>query len=85
MFTFTGIYNESGNTLRKGYKDGSHSEIEVSLKYKEKWTPEEVIERGISLFDFMEKRWNISLKDKYTKLKLLQIQPEPDLEPKTDE
>ena len=77
--------DENGNTLRKGYKDGSHSEIEVSLKYKEKWTHEEVIERGIYLLDFMEKRWNISLKDKYTKLKLLQIQPEPDLEPKTDE
>jgi uncharacterized protein with ParB-like and HNH nuclease domain len=73
--------DESGNTLRKGYKDGSHSEIEVSLKYKEKWTPDEVIERGISLFDFMERRWNISLKDKRTKLKLLQIQQETEEQP----
>lgn len=41
----------------KGYTDGSHSEIEVAA-YKD-WDANAVLERGLLLLDFMEKRWDI--------------------------
>ena len=53
--------NRDGRKVRNGYKDGSHSEIEVSLE--EKWGPDEIRERGIRLLRFMEKRWGISFVD----------------------
>ncbi len=65
--------NEKGETLRKGYKDGSHSEIEVSLKYK-KWDKEEVEKRGLSLIDFMESRWALDFGEIATKRKILQLE-----------
>lgn len=42
----------------KGYTDGSHSEIEVAA-YKD-WHADTILERGIKLLDFMERRWNIN-------------------------
>lgn len=52
-----------------GYVYGSYSENEVGLK--EKWTPVEIKERGISLLNFMEKHWGLSIGDNQQKLKAL--------------
>ncbi len=62
-------FNEKKNKLRQGYSDGSHSEIEVSL-YAE-WTPDEILERGNLLLEFMEKRWDIKFENDYAKAELL--------------
>ena len=63
-------FDQQGNKLRNGYSDGSHSEIEVANKYIS-WTPLEIKQRGLSLLDFMEKRWDIDLGGAENKLSLL--------------
>jgi len=62
-------FNEKKNKLRQGYSDGSHSEIEVSA-YSE-WTPNEILERGNLLLEFMEKRWDLKFENDYAKAELL--------------
>jgi uncharacterized protein with ParB-like and HNH nuclease domain len=52
-----------------GYKYGSYSEIEVSSL--EDWTPTSVLDRGIRLLEFMEKRWGLSLGDRSNKVAAL--------------
>lgn len=52
-----------------GYRYGSYSENEVA-NY-ENWTAKEILERGIKLIDFMEKRWNISIGDYQEKVEFL--------------
>ena len=58
-----------GSKLRSGYADGSHSEIEVSLR--ENWGPDEIRERGMSLIRFLETHWDIRLGDDPEREKLL--------------
>ena len=60
---------DSGEKIRNGYSDGSHSEIEVS-KHDE-WNPTKIEERGLQLLNFMEKRWDIKFKDEEDKKLLL--------------
>ena len=61
--------NASGDKIRNGYSDGSHSEIEVAQN--EDWTPDKIEERGLALLNFMEDRWSFNFKDEQTKKKLL--------------
>ena len=56
---------------RRGYRDGSHSEIEVSAL--KDWTAESILQRGLNLLAFMEKRWDFSFDDDEQKLDLLHI------------
>jgi len=49
-------YNSSGQKIRSGYSDGSHSEIEVSQKTG--WGPQQIYERGVRLLSSMEERWD---------------------------
>lgn len=63
--------NDKGDTIRKGYADGSHSEIEVALKYKTEWNSSSIDERGLILLEFMENRWSISFKNDENRKKLL--------------
>lgn len=44
---------------RRGYENGSHSEIEVS-KIKN-WTAKEIYNRSRRLLEFMQERWNIEI------------------------
>lgn len=44
-------------TGRRGYINGSHSEIEVAQE--EDWTAQNIFNRGLSLLNFMEKRWRL--------------------------
>jgi uncharacterized protein with ParB-like and HNH nuclease domain len=46
---------------RRGYSNGSHSEIEVS-KY-DNWTAQNILERGLSLLNFLESRWGINFSE----------------------
>jgi len=57
------------NDKRRGYADGSHSEIEVA-RYSE-WTKESIIERGMKLLEFMEKRWDFKFKSEVNKFEFL--------------
>ena len=62
-------FNDRKEKVRQGYSDGSHSEIEVST-YDE-WNPSHVLERGLNLLTFMEKRWNIKFENTSAKTELL--------------
>jgi len=53
----------------KGYTDGSHCEIEVAM-YSD-WNAAAILERGIRLLDFMERRWNIKFASDDDKKSLL--------------
>ncbi len=46
---------------RRGYINGSHSEIEVAQE--KDWTAHNILERGLKLLSFMEDRWEIALTD----------------------
>ncbi|MBQ6782426.1 MAG: DUF262 domain-containing protein [Acholeplasmatales bacterium] len=56
---------------RRGYANGSHSEVEVS-HYKD-WNPECIKERGLKLLAFLEQRWSVKF-DEDSKLKVLGIE-----------
>ncbi|MDB5054977.1 MAG: hypothetical protein JWM44_3027 [Bacilli bacterium] len=45
----------------KGYTDGSHSEIEVAAYVD--WNAETILQRGLKMLEFMERRWNIKFAD----------------------
>jgi len=64
-------FNEIGEHIRKGYADGSHSEIEVALKYQNEWNKTTIDERGLTLLKFTEDRWGINFKDEDSRVKLL--------------
>ena len=57
-----GAFVEKG---RRGYKNGSYSEIEVSKE--ENWTAKEIHERTLRLLSFMATRWNIPFTDEQKK------------------
>ncbi|WP_424768011.1 DUF4268 domain-containing protein [Paenibacillus sp. sgz302251] len=44
---------------RRGYINGSHSEIEVAQE--EHWAAQNIFNRGLCLLNFMEKRWQLQL------------------------
>lgn len=52
-----------------GYRYGCYAENEVT-KYAE-WTPNSILERGLKLIDFMEKRWGIDFGGNDQKIKML--------------
>lgn len=62
-------YNDRKEKIRQGYSDGSHSEIEVSNCTD--WNPETILERGINLLKFMERRWNLKFEDEFEMAELL--------------
>lgn len=49
------------NRSHKGYRDGSHSEIEVA-EYPD-WNAEAILKRGLILLKFMEMRWGIKFEN----------------------
>lgn len=54
-----------------GYFNGSYSENEVAQK--ENWAPKEILERGLKIIGFMEKRWDISFGSDEDKKELLHV------------
>ena len=63
--------NAEGKIIRNGYENGSYSEIEVSKE--EKWTAEEIKQRGLKLLKFLEDRWHVTLGDNKNKLEILHL------------
>jgi len=55
---------------RRGYSNGSHSEIEVAAE--QDWTAENILKRGQALLDFMKKRWRLEFLGN-AKMELLHI------------
>ena len=66
------LQNDSFDEKKKrGYCNGSHSEIEVSKEPD--WDAEKIYERGIKLLQFMEERWNFKFAGKEQMDELLHI------------
>ena len=63
--------NATGEKIRNGYADGSHSEIEVSQLSS--WGPEQVKERGMKLLTFMAQRWGFIFKNDAEKENILYL------------
>lgn len=57
---------------KERYKDGSHSEVEVS-RYED-WNPENILERGKKMLNFMADRWGFRFKNEYDMLRLLGLE-----------
>jgi len=49
------------SSKRRGYMNGSHSEIEVAQE--EDWTASSIMDRGLRLLSFMEIRWRLRFTD----------------------
>lgn len=54
-----------------GYYNGSCSENEINKE--EEWTSEQILQRGIALLVFLERRWKIKLGDEAFKISLLAL------------
>ena len=63
--------DETGKTVRDGYENGSHSELQVA-KY-EKWGPDEIRDRGMKLLTFFEERWDLKFRSEEEKESLLML------------
>lgn len=61
----------SNDMTTVGYRYGSYSENEIT-KYND-WTAKEILERGLKLLDFMEKRWSIPLGNRAQKVDFLNL------------
>ena len=64
--------NDRGELVRCGYSTGSHSENQVSNDYEE-WDAEAILDRGMKLLHFVERRWNVRFPDEDSKRKMLFI------------
>ena len=62
-------YDDSGEKVRNGFSDGSHSEIEVSKLHD--WGPDQIRERGLKLIRFMEKRWKLRFENDDARVSVL--------------
>lgn len=56
---------------RRGYENGSHSEIEVSKEAD--WDAQQIFKRGMMLLTFIENRWNISFGGDEQKASILHL------------
>lgn len=65
-----GKCNEKGEVLRRGYTTGSVSENMVATHYSE-WNAAAILDRGMNLLSFMEKRWDIRFENDEAKRRLL--------------
>lgn len=61
--------NDKNEIIRHGYSNGSYSEIEVS-RYND-WNPDNILNRGYKLLEFMEKRWEIKFESPYAMAEML--------------
>jgi len=63
--------DDNGTNIRNGYENGSYSEQMVSQEIE--WTAETIMNRGLKLLEFMERRWSLNLGDNQSKLELLHL------------
>lgn len=62
-------FNEKRDAITTGYRFGSYSENEVALC--DEWSEKEILERGIKMLNFLEKRWSIKIGNEEQKIKAL--------------
>jgi hypothetical protein len=55
-----------------GYRYGSYSENEVALS--KEWTPDHIVDRGVRMLDFLERRWKIIIGDRGQKVRALGLE-----------
>lgn len=55
-----------------GFRYGSYSENEIAMK--DQWTALEILERGVRLLEFMEKRWDLNIGDRNKKVRMLGLE-----------
>lgn len=53
----------------RGYENGSHSEMQVAKCLE--WIPEEILNRGLIMISFMEKRYDFIIPNKAERIKML--------------
>lgn len=58
-----------GMDRTRGYENGSHSEMQVAKCLE--WTPEEILNRGLTMISFMEKRYDFVIPNKAERIKML--------------
>lgn len=63
---------KTGTDKVQGYRMGSFSELAIAQKND--WTPEDIMERGLDMLKFIENRWEVTLGDNATKVKLLKLE-----------
>lgn len=59
-----------GDTV--GYKYGSYSEIDVSIQ--DEWGSQQILNRGLGMLRFLEKRWRLAVGDRNQQIKALGLQ-----------
>lgn len=64
-------FDDNNKKIRQGYNNGSHSEIEVAGELI--WTPEEILQRGLQLLKFIERRWDIQFESEEDMIELLYL------------
>jgi predicted transport protein len=63
-----------GKLGRRGYSEGSYSEIEVATRYGSgDWNFSTIRERGLGLLSFLERRWDVALGSDAEKAELLHL------------
>ena len=70
-----------GTAESPGYSQGSFSELRIAQEAE--WTPKQILERGIQMLEFVERRWSVKLGTRAIKVKLLKLEflePDPVLE-----
>lgn len=60
----------NGRTAGVGYANGSYAEIEVTQKYNE-WTPAAIVDRSLTILDFIESRWRLNLGSDTEKIEMI--------------
>jgi uncharacterized protein with ParB-like and HNH nuclease domain len=58
-----------------GYKFGCYSENEVALLTD--WTPQSIVDRGVKMLTFFEKRWSLNIGDRHSKIRALGLDFSP--------
>src|SRR5690606_37628525 len=68
------LQDNSGNTIRNGYANGSYSEQKVAALPS--WNATQIEIRSLELLSFLEKRWNITIGDDEKKKEMILLKEE---------
>ncbi len=68
------LQDNSGNTIRNGYSNGSYSEQKIAALSS--WNATEIENRSLQLLSFLETRWNILIGDDNKKKEMLLLKEE---------
>ena len=74
MQVFRGSFEhkKKGTDRIPGFGRGSLSELEIAQCTD--WTPSDILDRGLRMLEFIEKRWDATLDDMNSKRRLLKLE-----------